>query len=66
MAIQKALARLMKTRTSFVIAHRLSTVVSADRIVVIEDGRIVEQGSHHELLEKGGVYYQLYLSGFED
>jgi ATP-binding cassette subfamily B multidrug efflux pump len=66
MAIQKALARLMQTRTSFVIAHRLSTVVNADRIVVIEDGRIVEEGSHHELLEKGGVYYRLYLSGFED
>jgi ATP-binding cassette subfamily B multidrug efflux pump len=65
-AIQKALARLMETRTSFVIAHRLSTVVNADRIVVIEDGRIVEQGSHHELLEKGGVYYRLYVSGFED
>jgi ATP-binding cassette subfamily B multidrug efflux pump len=66
MAIQKALARLMRTRTSFVIAHRLSTVVNADRIVVIEDGLIVEQGSHRQLLEKGGVYYRLYQSGFED
>jgi ATP-binding cassette, subfamily B, multidrug efflux pump len=66
MAIQKALSRLMQTRTSFVIAHRLSTVVNADRIVVIEDGQIVEQGSHRELLEKAGVYYHLYLSGFED
>jgi ATP-binding cassette subfamily B multidrug efflux pump len=66
MAIQKALACLMQTRTSFVIAHRLSTVVNADRIVVIEDGQIVEHGSHRQLLEKGGVYYRLYLSGFED
>jgi ATP-binding cassette subfamily B multidrug efflux pump len=66
MTIQKALARLMRTRTSFVIAHRLSTVVNADRIVVIEGGLIVEQGSHRQLLEKGGVYYRLYQSGFED
>ncbi|MEJ2597716.1 MAG: ABC transporter ATP-binding protein [Anaerolineales bacterium] len=66
LAIQKALSRLMQARTSFVIAHRLSTVVNANRIVVIEDGRIVEQGSHKDLLEKGGVYYHLYQSGLED
>jgi ATP-binding cassette subfamily B multidrug efflux pump len=64
--IQQALARLLKGRTSFVIAHRLSTVVSADRIVVIRDGRIVEQGSHDELLARAGVYYHLYRTGFEE
>jgi len=64
--IQQALARLLKGRTSFVIAHRLSTVVNADRIVVIQDGRIVEQGSHNELLAKAGVYYQLARTGFEE
>jgi ATP-binding cassette subfamily B multidrug efflux pump len=64
--IQLALARLLKDRTSFVIAHRLSTVVNANRIVVIQDGRIVEQGSHNELLAKAGVYYQLYRTGFEE
>jgi ABC-type multidrug transport system fused ATPase/permease subunit len=64
--IQQALARLLKGRTAFVIAHRLSTVVNADRIVVIQDGRIVEQGSHTKLLEKEGVYAQLYRAGFED
>ncbi len=64
--IQQALATLLKGRTSFVIAHRLSTVVSADRIVVIQAGRIVEQGTHSELLAKGGCYYQLYRTGFEE
>jgi ABC-type multidrug transport system fused ATPase/permease subunit len=64
--IQQALATLLKGRTSFVIAHRLSTVVSADRIVVIQGGRIVEQGTHSELLAKAGIYYQLYRTGFEE
>ncbi len=64
--IQKALARLLRGRTSFVIAHRLSTITNADRIVVIHDGRIVEQGGHKELLSKKGVYYQLYRTGFQD
>jgi ATP-binding cassette, subfamily B, multidrug efflux pump len=64
--IQNALARLLHGRTAFVIAHRLSTVVSADRIVVIDQGRIVEQGSHKELLALGETYYQLYCTGFEE
>jgi ATP-binding cassette subfamily B protein/subfamily B ATP-binding cassette protein MsbA len=64
--IQAALARLLKGRTAFVIAHRLSTVVNADRIVVIQDGRIVEQGSHAGLLAAGGVYRDLYAAGFEE
>jgi ATP-binding cassette subfamily B protein/subfamily B ATP-binding cassette protein MsbA len=64
--IQEALAHLLKGRTSFVIAHRLSTVINADRIVVIDGGRIVEQGTHSELLAQGGVYYQLYRTGFEE
>ena len=64
--IQNALARLLQGRTAFVIAHRLSTVVNADCIVVIHDGRIVEQGTHPELLALGGYYYRLYTMGFED
>jgi len=64
--IQKALAQLLKGRTAFVIAHRLSTVVNADRIVVIRDGQIVETGTHSELLARQGIYYQLYRTGFED
>ena len=64
--IQKALGRLLKGRTSFVIAHRLSTITNADRIVVIHDGRIIEQGSHAELLAKQGMYYELYLTGFQE
>ena len=64
--IQTALARLLKGRTAFVIAHRLSTVVNADRIVVVQDGRVVEQGTHQELLALGGVYWGLYSMGFED
>ena len=62
--IQAALRALMKGRTSFVIAHRLSTIRNADRIVVIEEGRIVEQGNHDELLAIGGAYRRLYESQF--
>jgi ATP-binding cassette subfamily B protein/subfamily B ATP-binding cassette protein MsbA len=64
--IQRALATLLNGRTSFVIAHRLSTITSADKIVVIHDGRIVEQGTHTELLAKQGMYYELYKTGFQD
>jgi len=64
--IQKALARLLKERTSFVIAHRLSTITKADRIVVIHDGKIIEQGTHADLLAKQGMYYDLYRTGFQD
>ncbi len=64
--IQAALVKLLKGRTSFVIAHRLSTITNADRIVVIHDGRIIEQGKHNELLAKQGMYYELYKTGFQE
>ena len=63
--IQKALLRLMRGRTSFVIAHRLSTIRDADKVVVMDKGGIVEEGSHGELLEKGGFYHRLYMSQFK-
>ena len=63
--IQKAMNNLMKGRTSFVIAHRLSTIRDADVILVMKDGDIAEQGTHEELLAKGGFYAQLYNSQFE-
>ena len=62
--IQKAMDKLMRGRTCFVIAHRLSTIVDADVILVLRDGQIVEQGSHRQLLEQRGFYYQLYTSQY--
>jgi ATP-binding cassette, subfamily B, multidrug efflux pump len=61
--IQEALQRLMKGRTSFVIAHRLNTIRNADQILVLHDGRIVEKGTHHSLLKAKGFYYELYHAG---
>ena len=58
--IQEALANLMKGRTSIVVAHRLSTIAGLDKIVVLSDGKIMEQGSHYELLEQGGAYKKLW------
>jgi len=63
--IQEALERLMKDRTTFIIAHRLSTVINADKIIVLESGNIVEKGKHKELYDKKGYYYNLYKSQFK-
>jgi len=63
--IQQSLLRLMQGRTSFVIAHRLSTIRDADNVVVINNGEIVEQGSHQQLLDKRGFYHHLYVSQFK-
>ena len=58
--IQQAMGRLMEGKTCFIIAHRLSTIRNADRILVVDQGRVVEQGNHQELMEKKGIYYQMY------
>ena len=63
--IQKAMLKLMEGKTCFVIAHRLSTIEHADLILVINDGEVVEQGTHRELMERGGVYRKLYNAQFE-
>ena len=65
MKIQKAFYELTAGKTSFMVAHRLSTIRSADLILVMKDGNVIEQGKHAELLEKKGFYYQLYNSQFE-
>jgi ATP-binding cassette subfamily B protein len=62
--IQKAFEKLLEGRTSFVIAHRLSTIRNADQVMVLQDGEIVERGTHTQLLEKQGAYYDLYMSQF--
>lgn len=63
--LQKGLDELLKGRTSFIIAHRLSTIKNSDKIMYIEDGCIVEQGNHHELIAKQGAYYELYSAQFK-
>jgi ATP-binding cassette subfamily B protein len=62
--IRDAFAQMMQGRTSFIVAHRLSTIESADLILVMRDGKIIEQGTHRELLQKGGFYHHLYNSQF--
>ena len=62
--IQKAFDTMMQGRTSFIVAHRLSTIQGADRILVMNDGHIIEQGRHEELLQKQGFYAKLYESQF--
>ncbi len=64
--IQKAFLRMMKGRTSFIVAHRLSTIREADTILVMKDGHIIEQGNHAALLSKGGFYHDLYYSQFDN
>ena len=63
-ALQAGLQRLLKGRTSFVIAHRLSTIKNADKILYIDDGKIIEQGTHEELMAKGGAYCKLYTAQY--
>src|SRR2546430_8578928 len=64
--VQLAFSNLMRNRTTLVIAHRLSTVQNADRIVVLDRGSIVESGSHEELLQRGGLYKRLHAMQFQD
>ncbi|MCR5781910.1 MAG: ABC transporter ATP-binding protein/permease [Clostridia bacterium] len=65
MRVQRAFGKMMKGRTSFIVAHRLSTIRDADLIIVMNDGHIIETGSHDELIASGGFYYRLYNSSFE-
>ena len=65
-SIQKVFQQMMEGRTSFIVAHRLSTIRQADVILVMKDGHVIEQGTHDQLLAKGGFYANLYNSQFED
>ena len=64
MRIQKAFRKIMQGRTSFIVAHRLSTILDADLILVMNKGSVIEQGTHAQLMEKKGFYYNLYNSQF--
>jgi ABC-type multidrug transport system fused ATPase/permease subunit len=64
--VQEAIDRLMANRTVLVIAHRLSTIKNADRIIVLDKGRIIESGAHDELMARQGMYQRLYLMQFKD
>lgn len=64
MRIQKAFRKIMRGRTSFIVAHRLSTILDADLILVMNKGSVIEQGTHAELMEKRGFYFDLYNSQF--
>jgi ATP-binding cassette subfamily B protein len=64
--IQRAFEELLQGRTSFVIAHRLSTIRNADLVLMVDDGQIIERGTHNELLEQQGAYYALYMSQFRE
>ena len=64
--IQQAFNTLMENKTSFIVAHRLSTIKGADIIIVMKDGNVLETGNHQELLNKRGFYYQLYNSQFSE
>lgn len=63
--VQKGMDNLMKNRTVFVIAHRLSTIRNSNAIIVLDHGEIIERGNHKDLIEKGGIYYQLYTGNLE-
>ncbi|HBT7622285.1 TPA: ATP-binding cassette domain-containing protein, partial [Klebsiella pneumoniae] len=62
--IQRAMEAIVAGRTSFVIAHRLKTILNADHIIVLKDGKVIEQGNHHELLHQKGFYAELYHNQF--
>lgn len=64
--VQQAMDKLTEGRTSFIIAHRLSTIKNADKILVMQEGNVVEQGTHEELLKKNGAYAELYNSQFQN
>ena len=64
--VQQAFDELMKGKTAFIVAHRLSTIVNSDCILVMKDGNIIEKGNHQQLLNKKGFYYNLYNSQFQN